>query len=842
MAMIDDPAALADAEPWSTTWVPPTEFDGFHVIRPLGRGGMGRVYLGRDTLLDRRVALKFIAGNNPDRVAKERFLIEARAIARLSHPNVVSIFRIGQVAGMPYIAYEFIAGTCLSDMPKPVPPAKAIELGIGIARGLAAAHHQGVLHRDIKPANVIVTPDGDVKLLDFGLAKFVDSALLSPESRRTHQSNPLILLEQSDQNGIPPGETLGNTDRIHSSAAHPQTEPAPGELNDTLKSPFPDAAHEISTQRHSPALPPDLTQTATAPWETRLRSDGKDVLTQTGVVLGTPLYLAPEIWKGEAATKSSDIFALGLLLFELLAGTLPHRGQTWQEIARLVMMTDLPSLGSLCPDIPVELIGVVDRAIQRDPVRRFRSADEIREALEALRGRPASVPPEGPPLTKYTKCGDVDIAYQVVGHGPIDIVMVPGWVSHLEMNWEEPNFAAFLRKLASFSRLIIFDKRGTGLSDRIKGSPNLEERMDDVRAVMDEVGSERAALFGVSEGGGMCALFAATYPERTRGLIIYGASPRLAQAPDWPYGTPPPVLEMIYEQMRSGWGGPLFIEMQSPSMAHDPAFRKWWASYLRAAATPSSAVAMLKMNESIEFFHILPSIRVPTLVLHRTGDQLMSVHGGRFLGKYIPRAQFIELEGADHMPFVGGADKLLQEIEGFVGRLVDQDLSAPDSMPALSTFSTILVLFAEPKHAPDDSKTLDHETLEAIYRKEINRRRGTELSTLDSGYVSVLFDGSVRAVRCALDIVEEAKTAGFSVRAALHIGECDITRTDFRGPGISTAMQAIGKAGNGVVLVTGALRVLLEGTVFEFEERGKLEPEAGHSAQSLFAVLGLSRN
>src|SRR5262245_10756005 len=247
------------------------------------------------------------------------------------------------------------------------------------------------------------------------------------------------------------------------------------------------------------------------------------------------------------------------------------------------------------------------------------------------------------PETHYARSGDVNIAYQVLGDGPCDLVFIMGWVSHLEYFWAEPSFARFLTRLSSFSRLILIDKRGTGLSDRVTELPTLEQRMDDVRAVMDQVGSKYAALLGVSEGGPMCALFAATYPEKTRALVMIGTYAKRMWDPEYPWGPTLEEREAFFKQIRDEWGGPIGIEKRAPSMADDPAFRQWWATYLRMGASPGAALALTRMNAEIDIRDILPSIRIPTLVLHRRHDRCLKIEEGRYVASRIPGALFVEL-------------------------------------------------------------------------------------------------------------------------------------------------------------------------------------------------------
>ena len=259
-------------------------------------------------------------------------------------------------------------------------------------------------------------------------------------------------------------------------------------------------------------------------------------------------------------------------------------------------------------------------------------------------GRPVSTPPQ----TRYAKSGDVNIAYQVLGSGPVDLVFVMGWVSNIDEFWTEPSFARFLERLASFSRLIVFDKRGTGLSDRVDESnlPTLEQRMDDVRAVMDAVGSQKAALLGISEGASMCALFAATYPERTAAFLSFGGFPRMVAAPDWPWGRSEEFMQIFYKAIYEGWGSqPVGLEGRIPSRVNDQAFRQWWTRYLTRSATPRAAAALTRMNGHIDIRHVIPAIRVPALIMHRAGDKTVRLEAGRFLADNIPGAKFIEYPG-----------------------------------------------------------------------------------------------------------------------------------------------------------------------------------------------------
>jgi len=269
------------------------------------------------------------------------------------------------------------------------------------------------------------------------------------------------------------------------------------------------------------------------------------------------------------------------------------------------------------------------------------------------------------PETRFARAGDVHLAYQVVGDGPIDLVCATGWVSHLEYMWEEPSFASFLMRLASFARVILFDTRGAGLSDQLPAAPVLDQRIDDLRAVMDAVGSERAVLLGISDGGPVCSLFAALHPERTLGLVLIGAYSKGLASPDYPWGRSREASDAFIERIRCEWGGPVGIDDLAPSRADDERFRKWWSTYLRNGATPAAALSLAQMNAAVDVRDVLPVIHVPALVLHRTGDRARSVESGRYLAAAIPSAQLIELPGEDHLPFLGDQDAIIREIERF---------------------------------------------------------------------------------------------------------------------------------------------------------------------------------
>jgi pimeloyl-ACP methyl ester carboxylesterase len=344
------------------------------------------------------------------------------------------------------------------------------------------------------------------------------------------------------------------------------------------------------------------------------------------------------------------------------------------------------------------------------------------------------------PETHYARSGSVNIAYQVVGDGPRDLVLVPGWVSNIEVSWDEPHMAAYLNRLASFSRLIMFDKRGTGLSDRVAASdmPTLETRMDDVRAVMDAVRSTRAALLGSSEGGAMCALFAATYPERTSALIMCGSFARRVWAPDYPWGPTQQEWDRFIEAAVRDWGTAVGIEVRAPSLANDPSFRDWWGRYLRLGASPAAAEALFRMNRDIDIRHVLPAIKVPTLLLHRRGDRAVPVGASRYMADRIPGSKYVEVDGEDHLTFTG-ADAMVDEIEEFLTGV--RRGPEPDRVLATVLFTDIVDATRKAVELGDrrwrEVLTAHH----AAVREQLSHFRGREIDTAGDGFVAA-FDWS----------------------------------------------------------------------------------------------------
>ena len=445
------------------------------------------------------------------------------------------------------------------------------------------------------------------------------------------------------------------------------------------------------------------------------------------------------------------------------------------------------------------------------------------------------------PRTQYARSGDVSIAYQVVGEGEHDIVLVPGFVSNVELGWQSPLYVDFYERLAGMGRLILFDKRGTGLSDRVSGVPSLEVRMDDVRAVMDAAGSERAALFGISEGGPMTVLFAATHPERTTAAVLYGSNgPVLTWTKETPWQrTREESLRRIEEAERR-WGTrdaakEAIENWVAPSLAGDNEFIEWWATYSRMSASPGAVAALWRMNLEIDIRHVLPAVRVPMLVIHRTGDAV-PVEGARYLAAHIPGAEFLELPGVDHVPIVD-PDQILDPSFAFLRRVWAEGGwdEEPDRVLATVLFTDIVGSTARAAEVGDRAWRGIVEEHHALVRSQLARHRGSEVDTAGDGFFAS-FDGPARAIRCATSISEGVKSLGLEVRAGLHTGECELVDGKVGGIAVAIGARVAAQAGAGEVLVSSTVKDLVAGSGIAFEDRGSAELKGVPGEWRLFAV------
>ena len=418
------------------------------------------------------------------------------------------------------------------------------------------------------------------------------------------------------------------------------------------------------------------------------------------------------------------------------------------------------------------------------------------------------------PTTRYAKSGPVHIAYQVFGDGPVDLVFVPGFISHIENYWDEPNCARFFDRLGSFARVVLFDKRGTGLSGRVAELGGMDQRMDDVRAVMDAVGVERAAIMGISEGGSLASLFAAHQPDRSQGLVLYGA---FAKFSSW-FPTQES-LEQLFAYIDSSWGSGESLPMFAPSMADDALLKQWWGRFERLGADPGAAVEIMRMNSQIDISDILPSISVPTLVIHRREDVVIDFEAGQYLAEHIPKARLVALPGADHPPWLGAS---MEETVQAVGEFLTGTKFGPaiDSVLATVLFTDIVDSTLKAEQL-GDQRWLD--LLEAhnkVVRFELERFRGKEVKATGDGFL-MTFDGPARGIQCATAIARGVAEFGLEIRAGLHTGQVDVSGNDVHGIAVNIAARVAALAGAGEIYVSRTVRDLVAGAGIAFDFRGR---------------------
>jgi class 3 adenylate cyclase len=437
------------------------------------------------------------------------------------------------------------------------------------------------------------------------------------------------------------------------------------------------------------------------------------------------------------------------------------------------------------------------------------------------------------PTTRYTRSQDgTSIAYQLDGEGP-DLVFVPGFVSHVEIAREAPAMARFLRRIGSFSRYAIFDKRGQGLSDRPGRPPTLEESMDDVKAVMDAAGFERPAIFGISEGGPMSTLFAATYPDRVSSLTLYGTYARMVRSEDFPIGVPDTALDSWADMIRDEWGGPVGLRWWAPSEAGDVEFEEAWGRMLRQGTSPAGAIDLINLYREMDVRSALPAIDVPTLVLHRREDGVVRVAQGRYLAEAIPGARLVELEGDDHLPFAGDQDALLDEVEEF---LVGSRSGGGAERALATVLFTDIVGSTETAARLGDRRWRDLlESHDAAVRRDLAAHRGREVKTMGDGFLAV-FDGPARAIRCAVSIRDHVHRIGIGLRAGIHTGEVELIDEDVGGMAVNIGARVGALGSDGEVLVSSTVKELVVGSGIEFEERGSYRLKGVPDEWRVFAV------
>jgi class 3 adenylate cyclase/pimeloyl-ACP methyl ester carboxylesterase len=437
------------------------------------------------------------------------------------------------------------------------------------------------------------------------------------------------------------------------------------------------------------------------------------------------------------------------------------------------------------------------------------------------------------PKTQYADSHGVSIAYQVIGEGPVDLVVVPGWVSNVETIWSEPIFLRLIRNLTRFARVILFDKRGTGCSDPVAGAPGIDERIDDIRAVMDAAGVQRAVLDGVSEGGPMAILFAATYPERVQALVLYGTYPKV-DAPGEPV-MPLEKVDRIGTDALDHWGEGRSLEVFAPDLAHDALQRRMWGVWERTGASPGMARALYNALRQWDVRPFLSTISAPTLVIHRTGDAI-PIEGGRYLAQHIANAKLLELPGNNHVPF---EPEIVDQICGAIEELVlgTRHSAAPERILSTVLFTDIVGSTERAATVGDRQWRAVLEDHDDIVRRQLERHRGREVKTLGDGFLAT-FDGPARAVQCARDLAEEIASGGLAVRAGIHTGECEVMGDDIGGMAVNLAARVAALAAPGEVLVTGTVHDLVIGSALRFEERGRHVLKGVPGEWPLFAAVG----
>jgi class 3 adenylate cyclase len=438
-----------------------------------------------------------------------------------------------------------------------------------------------------------------------------------------------------------------------------------------------------------------------------------------------------------------------------------------------------------------------------------------------------------PPETRYAKSGDVSIAFQVVGEGPLDLLMAPGFVSHAEVLWENPDLARAFERFSSFSRLILFDKREQGLSDRVGRPPTIEEMVDDMNAVLDAAGSECAAVVGVSEGGAMALTFAAAHPERCTHLVVWGGYARVTRAAGYEHGIDPAALDAWARQMDREWGGPVALEMFAPSRADDVETQAWWARLLRSGTSPRSAAELMQLYRELDVRHVLPVISAPTLILHRAEDQVVPIELGRYLAEHIPSARFLEVEGRDHLLFTEAGEQIAGEIEEFITGT--RHARKPERVLATVLFTDIVDSTAHAARLGDQRwrELLDRH--DHLVRNEVERYQGQLVKTTGDGMLAT-FDGPARAIECGVEIVRGVEALGIEVRAGLHSGECERRNGDVGGMAVHIGARVAARAEGGEVLVSRTVKDLVVGSGIGFHDRGRATLKGVPGEWEVYAV------
>jgi pimeloyl-ACP methyl ester carboxylesterase len=440
------------------------------------------------------------------------------------------------------------------------------------------------------------------------------------------------------------------------------------------------------------------------------------------------------------------------------------------------------------------------------------------------------------PTTRYARAGEVSIAYQVLGDGP-DLLYVPGFVSHVEWGWELPQYARFLRRLAAFSRLIVVDKRGTGLSDPVAGVASPEQRLEDVGAVLDAVGAERATLLGGFDGGTLALLYAAAHPERVAGLVLYAAPPKFTQDDTYPHGWAPAAIQLYLSAAEEDWAAEEGAPLLAPSLAADAAYRQWFGRLSRMAASPGMAMALLQMNAQLDARAVLPSLDQPVRILHARGDLLVDPGHSQQLAALLPAAELVELPGADHWPFAENADAVVAEVEELVTG--SRSLPQPDRVLTTLLFTDVVGSTEHASALGDRRWAALLEDHRALVRREIERFGGLEVDTVGDGFLA-RFDAPTRAIQCAMAAREAVRALGIELRAGVHTGECEQLGSALGGIHVHVGARIAAQAERGEVVVSSTVRDLVDGSAIAFDDRGRVELKGVPGARRLFLARAVS--
>jgi class 3 adenylate cyclase len=436
-------------------------------------------------------------------------------------------------------------------------------------------------------------------------------------------------------------------------------------------------------------------------------------------------------------------------------------------------------------------------------------------------------------VARYAKSGDLHIAYIVEGDGPIDLMWIPPWISQVEYLWSERSLMRVMRRITSFARFITFDRRGSGLSDPFFGAPTLEDQMDDLIAVMDAVGSERVAIVGTLEGGPMAATFAATHPDRVSALVLYATFARATWAPGYEFAWPADVRDEHMAELVEHWGEGRVVAGVAPSEASDPGFMEWGGRLERLAASPSTIRRLMGLIGEFDVRDVLPSIRVPTLVMHRRDDSFIKIEHSRYLAQQIPGARYVELQGSDNMFSLGDSEGLLGEIEEHLTGV--RHVHEPDRMLATVLFTDICDSTRQAAEMGDSGWRSLLERHDALFRHALDRHRGREVKRTGDGFLAT-FDGPARAIRCAASVAEAMGSLGIQVRAGLHTGELEVMDGDLGGLAVHIAARVLDRASPSEVLVSGTVKDLVVGSGIGFEDRGEHELRGVPGEWRLYAV------